>query len=274
MVIVDKDKCIGCKMCEKDCFVKAIEVNDGKAEFTKPDICFKCGHCVAVCPKNAVSMDEYDMNEVKQYEKEDFNINPETLLNFIKFRRSVRQFTTKDVDNEMLEKIIEAGRFTQSATNAQNVSYVVIKDKLPEVKKAAFATLKGAGEHIIANLNDETMYLKRYAEMWINMSNAYEADPLKNDSLFFNAPSVILVMSEHPLNAGLSASNMELMVNALGLGTFFSGFFGIALEKNPEIKKMLGVEADKNVVACMVIGHPSVKYSRTAPRYEANVKWS
>lgn len=274
MVIVDKDKCVGCKMCEKDCFVKAIEVTGDKAEFTKPDSCFKCGHCVAVCPKNAVSMDEYNMDEVKEYKKESFNIDPDVLLNFIKFRRSTRQFKDKDVDNEMLKKIVEAGRFTQTGTNAQNVSYVVIKDKLAEVKKLAFATLKGAGEHILANLSDETMYLKRYAEMWINMSNAYEADPVKNDSLFFNAPSVILIMSDSPLNAGLASSNMELMVNALGLGTFFSGFFTIALEKNPEIKKVLGVEADKNVVSCMVIGHPSVKYSRTVPRFEADIKWS
>ena len=130
---VDKEKCIACGMCVKDCIVRDIEIVDNKAEI-KNEKCFKCGHCIAICPKDAVSSDVYDMNEVKPYNKEEFDISPDNLLNFIKFRRSTRHFKDKDVEKEKLEKILEAGRFTQTGSNSQNVSYVVVKDSLDKLK--------------------------------------------------------------------------------------------------------------------------------------------
>lgn len=91
MMSVDKNKCIGCKLCVKDCIVRDIELLDGKANI-KNISCFKCGHCIAVCPKNAVSTDDYNMDEVRGCNKEEFSIEAENLLNFIKVRRSIRSF--------------------------------------------------------------------------------------------------------------------------------------------------------------------------------------
>ena len=80
---VDKDLCIGCSLCVKDCIVNDIEFVDGKAQI-KNVSCFKCGHCIAICPKNAVSTDDYNMDEVLNYDKDSFTINEDNLLNFIK----------------------------------------------------------------------------------------------------------------------------------------------------------------------------------------------
>jgi len=33
----------------------------------KNENCFKCGHCIAICPANAISTSEYNMNDVKEY---------------------------------------------------------------------------------------------------------------------------------------------------------------------------------------------------------------
>lgn len=44
--------------------------------------------------------------------KEKFDISPVRLLNFIKFRRSVRHYKNKPVEKEKLERILEAGRYT------------------------------------------------------------------------------------------------------------------------------------------------------------------
>jgi nitroreductase/NAD-dependent dihydropyrimidine dehydrogenase PreA subunit len=271
MMNVNAEKCIGCGLCVKDCFVRDIELVDGKARI-KNEACFKCGHCIAVCPKEAVSTDEYNMEDVKAYNKEEFEIEPERLLNFIKFRRTVRQFQKKDVEVEKLNKIIEAGRFTQTGTNAQNVSYIVVKDGIKELKELAFEGLKNAGEYMLANLTPQTMPYKRYAEMWITMYEAFKADPLQ-DKLFFNAPAVVLVVSDSEVNASLAASNMELMTDALGLGTFFSGFFIKAAETNKAIREFLGLNEGQKIVNCMVIGYPAVKYQRTVPRKDAVVSW-
>lgn len=150
MMIVDKNKCIGCGLCVKDCFLNDIELVNGKAHI-KNETCIKCGHCIAICPKNAVSTDDYNMDDVKEYNKETFDIEPENLLNFIKFRRTIRNFKDKDVENDKLLKIIEAGRFTQTGSNSQNVSYVVVKDKIAELRDLVLETLKNMGEYILNN---------------------------------------------------------------------------------------------------------------------------
>ncbi|MCR3757576.1 nitroreductase family protein [Clostridium felsineum] len=272
MMKVNTEKCIGCSKCVKDCFPNDIEIIDGKAKINN-EACIKCGHCIAICPMNAISTDEYDMEEVKEYNKDEFSIDPDNLMNFIKFRRTIRQFKNKDVEEDKITKIIEAGRFTQTGSNTQDVAYIVVKDKIKELKDLVLKSLKEIGENMLENLEDDNSPMKRYADMWIKMYNAYKEDPVKNDKLFFNAPAVIVTTSPSPVNAALASSNMELMVDALGLGTFFSGFFILAAQNSKEIQELLGVKEGKQIVTCMVLGYPNVTYKRTVPRKKAEISW-
>lgn len=272
MMNVNSEKCIGCGQCAKDCFVRDIKIIEGKAKINNVT-CFKCGHCIAICPKDAISTDAYNMEEVKTYNKEDFSIDADTLLNFIKFRRTIRQFKDKEVEKEKLVKIIEAGRFTQTASNMQDVSYIVVRQGLQKLKDLTLESLNEIGENILANSNQENIMYNRYAKMWIKMYKEYKEDPDKNDKLFFNAPSVIIVTARQEINAALASSNMELMTDALGLGTFFSGFFVTAAQMNNKIADYLGVKKGRKIVTCMVIGYPNVKYLRTVPRKKADIRW-
>ena len=272
MFIVDKEKCIACKQCINDCPVNDIILKDNKAH-VKNESCIKCGHCVAICPTKAVSTNDYDMDDVIEYNKESFTVDADNLLNFIKFIRSIRNFKNKKIEKEKIEKIIEAGRFTQTSTNSQDVSYTIVIDKLDKLKDLAFESLNKKGEYILNHLTPETEYLKRYATLWTYFYKLYKEDPIKNDKLFFNAPAVIIVASNNELNGALAASKMDLMVDALGLGTFYSGFLQIATNDNNEILDFLHISDNKKIVACMVVGYPNVKYKRTVPRKAADIKW-
>ena len=271
MFKVNKEKCVGCKLCVKDCFVNDIEMIENKA-YIRNETCFKCGHCIAICPQNAVSTDDYNMDEVVEYNKENFDIDSDNLLNFIKFRRTIRYFKDKDIEVDKIKKIIDAGRFTPTGGNLQNVSYIVIRDDIDKLKAMAIETLNSMGEYVLNNLNLDNIDIKGYAKKWIRMHNEYKENP-KNDSLFFNAPMVLIVASESDVNASLASSNMELMANTLGLGCLYSGFFVRATKENDDIKKFLNIDENKNIITCMVIGYPSVKYQRVVPRKDADITW-
>jgi nitroreductase/Pyruvate/2-oxoacid:ferredoxin oxidoreductase delta subunit len=272
MMIVDSNKCIGCGLCVRDCFPKDIEIVDGKAKINNVS-CFKCGHCIAVCPKAAIKTDEFSMEMVKDYNKEEFSIDADNLLNFIKFRRTIRQFKEKQVEKDKISKIIEAGRFTQTGSNMQDVSYIVVEERLEELKALTLKTLKLMGENILSNLTPETIGFKRYAELWIEMNDKYIENPKEYDKLFFHAPTIIIVTANSAVNGALASSNMELMANALGLGTFFSGFFVRAAQGNKEILDIIGLKEGKQIVTCMVLGYSNVKYLRTVPRKDAEISW-
>jgi nitroreductase/Pyruvate/2-oxoacid:ferredoxin oxidoreductase delta subunit len=272
MMTVDKERCIGCGMCVKDCFPKDIEMIDEKAQISNIT-CFKCGHCIAVCPTNAISIDEYNMDEVIDYDKEKFHVDPENLLNFIKFRRTIRQFKDREVEEEKISKIIEAGRFTGTAANLQDISYIVLRENLEELRGLTLKSLKDMGEYLLANLTPETMAYKHYAKMWIDMYKEYTENPQSKDRLFFNAPAIIVVTANLQINGALASSNMELMTNALGLGTLFSGFFVKAANETKEIRDLIQVKEGKEIVTCMILGYPDVKYKRTVPRKAADISW-
>lgn len=66
-------------------------------------------------------------------------INPEEFLKFLKSRRSIRNFLDKMIADKDLEMILEAGRWTPSASNKQPWEFIIIKNKefLKEISELA-----------------------------------------------------------------------------------------------------------------------------------------
>ena len=75
MVKIEQSLCIGCAKCVKDCVSGVLHIDQGKAAVRES--CMQCGHCVAVCPVKAVSIPEYDMADVAEYDKDSFTYTPE-----------------------------------------------------------------------------------------------------------------------------------------------------------------------------------------------------
>lgn len=57
---VDKDKCIGCGVCEPLCNWGALTVADGSLEVST-DKCEGCGLCVCACPESALQLEHVDV---------------------------------------------------------------------------------------------------------------------------------------------------------------------------------------------------------------------
>jgi nitroreductase/NAD-dependent dihydropyrimidine dehydrogenase PreA subunit len=268
MIYINKEKCITCGLCVKDCVSGNIEIKDDKANVMK-DRCLLCGHCIAICPENAVSMDHYSMDDVKEYSVNDFMIEPERLLNFIKFRRSVRHFRKEMVEEEKLLKIIEAGRFSPTGSNRQEVSFIIVQDKLPELRRLALEKMS----EITSLQAQQNPGLLALAQRWATMFESDKELPGKDDFLFYNAPVIILLVSSSPVDASIAASNMELMTAAQGLGAFYCGFFVRAAQDNDKIKDLLGLGDTEEVKVCLVLGKPDVSYRRTVPRKAPVIRW-
>ncbi|MBQ5702715.1 MAG: nitroreductase family protein, partial [Peptococcaceae bacterium] len=129
MILIDKERCVGCGLCAADCITVNLQLVNGKAEVKGG--CLECGHCVAICPQNAVSIPEFDMADVSACRME---LDADVLLQAIKGRRSIRNYQAKKVEKDKLHLLAEAGRYTATAKNTQGCRFVLVQDELDTFK--------------------------------------------------------------------------------------------------------------------------------------------
>lgn len=249
-VIIDAEKCIGCGICKKDCVGFDIDIVDGKA-VAHGSSCIMCGHCEAICPQGAVTITGFE-DEITEFE-EQVRLNPNELMEAIKTRRTIRQFTEKQVPQDVVDMIFEAGRMAPTGANSQGTSYVLLDKKKAECEAVAvgmFSKLIGIGKKFIPQLS------------------SMEIGP---HFFFKNAPLVIVIFGKDAVSASLAAENMTFMAEANGLGVLFSGFFTTCVNRSSKIRKIMGVNKKPKAVTTLVIGYPAVKYHRTPHRKPLNM---
>lgn len=250
-VIFDTSKCIGCGKCVGDCVASALYLDGGKA--TLREGCIECGHCFAICPTGAVDMPGYDKSGCTEVTSMT-EIDSDVLLQAMKSRRTIRQYKATPVEQEKIDKILEAGRYAPTGSNSQNVAFTILGSKQAELERDCVKLFRmgvGVGSRFSKSLANVDIH----------------------DNFFFKkAPLVIVVSGSDSVNATLASAYMELMANSLGLGVLYSGFFCACTKLNPLIKAKLNLPRGHKAVTCMIMGYPNVEYKRIAPRRQHRIK--
>lgn len=264
--------CTGCGLCVSDCLRGILAIRDGKASLI-PGTCMECGHCVAICPADAIRLPGSREDEIRPYDPASFDIEPERLLNFMEFRRSVRKFRPVRVEEEKIRRLLDAGRYAPTGANRQKTRYILLRDRKEEMTELALSTLSETAA--VMDQMPSMSGLLRYREKWRNLYRLWQES--REDKLFYNADCVLLVVATDPssgsgqLDAGLASANIELMANALGLGVCYIGFFSMAVKLNGQLRSLLGLNENEELVATLSVGYPNVRYFRTVDRKSANL---
>ena len=250
IVSVVPSLCIGCGLCVSDCPTVTMQMQ-GDTAVAIGSSCIHCGHCQAICPQGAVSLSGFE--DAPEAITLDMRVDATALMGQLKARRSVRQFSAREIAPELIRQIIEAGRYTPSGTNKQGVSYAVLQKNIAEYESFGIKLFRG---------------LKRAVDLVYAGLRAIEID---DHFLFKHANAVIVIKGADAVDAALAASSMELMAQSLGLGVFYSGFFSMITRFSGKLRRKLGIRPGEKVVTTLVLGYPAVRYQRTAQRETADV---
>lgn len=165
-------------------------------------------------------------------------------------RRTIRRFEEKQIEEEKLQQILEAGLYAPSAGGGQGVIFAVcqtkeVNERLGRIKRANSNPRMAAGTNFVSKEQP-----------------SIADDPNLTDA-FYGAPTVITFFAPKKFlfsvdNCACAAENMMLMADALGIGSCYIGEGWTAFDDpyGQEILKKWEIRTDCYAVMQLLLGYP------------------
>ena len=190
-------------------------------------------------------------------------------LEAILTRRSTRRFDGRMPERQLIEKVIEAGRYAPSGSNSQQTHFFVFTDKvhldeLAEIVQAEFAKME-------------------YSEdMYISMRNSITASKKGGYVFHYGAPVLIVAANRKNYGNAMADSacaleNMMIAANALDLGSCWINQLHW-LDENDAVRTFMarfGLTGEETITGGLILGYPEGELNRTMIERRGNpVDWA
>lgn len=294
LVTINNELCTGCGLCATVCPSRSVSLVGGKARMITHDS-ISCGHCEAVCPTGAIRVECLDdaMGQYATFRADTGWMPPgqfdtRQLVRLMASQRSCRHYTDRPVTRETLEDLVKIGITAPSGTSSQKWAFTLLptRDALkafaPHVvgfyrslnKMAANTILRSALK--LAGKRELDEYYRRYYQKVHD--GLVEWEKTGKDRLFHEATAAIIVSAKPGAScpaedALLATQNILLAAHSMGLGTCLIGFAVVAMQKDPKIKKAVGIPAEENVYAVIALGYPEETYRTVTRRKKVDMRY-
>ena len=268
---VDAEKCNHDGICVEACGRRLIEMREPDSLPTLiaglEDLCINCGHCVAVCPTGALALHTMRPEDCPQIKKE-LLIDLEQAEQFLRSRRSIRNYMDRPVERDKLNKLIQVSGYAPSAHNARPVHFLVIEDKT-EVRRLSGLVVDWMRVTIKENpALAKRFHFDRVVGFW---------DEGK-DPICRNAPHLIVAHADEKSRLAqadciLALAYAELMALPLGLGATWAGYMMIAAASYPPLVEALNLPEGHKCFGVLMVGYPKLKFVRMPLRNPPAVEW-
>lgn len=267
---IAKEACNQDGLCAAVCPVKLIEFERGS--YPQPingaaELCIRCGQCVAVCPAGCLEHQDVNIADCPP-------VVDELLLSaaqgeqFLRSRRSIRNYKKKAVSKESLEKLIETARYAPSGHNSQGTQWTVLGDE---------KQLQGLKAHVADWFRFMLEKRPEFA-LSMHMDKTLERWEEGMDVILRDAPVVIVAHAEKvnpmaPVTCTIALTYLELAATSMGLGCCWAGYFNTAANLFPPMQDALGLPEGHQAFGSMMVGYPKYQYKRMVPRNTPNISW-
>jgi len=170
------------------------------------------------------------------------------LFDAIHTRRSIRRFLEKPVEEEKLQKIMEAARAAPSWANLQCWRFIVVKDVKTRENISELTGMYKGTEFTTENNNPAKKGIPQAPILIVACADPLQSGNLWNQQYYLS-------------DIGIAAQNIMLAARALDLGTVFIGVF-----HEEKIRELLEIPANLRVVGLFPLGYPLKEKKGGPPR--------
>jgi|LSQX01.1.fsa_nt_gb nitroreductase/NAD-dependent dihydropyrimidine dehydrogenase PreA subunit len=272
---IDYELCTRCDLCSRVCGSRRIIIAEDKKPVKLVEAgCNDCGHCIAICPVNAIVNTRVDMNAYTAVTDPD--ISYEQFSNLVKNRRSIRNYRKTPLKQEHIDKLMEVARYIPSGSNKQLLKYKFITDEkiLLEIKTEMASKMR-----MVLKLS--TSFPVRYFVKDRSKSSASRLVKLffedGVDTFLRSAPCLLIIYTEEKYfripqwDAGIAANTIDLAAGTLGVGTLMNGYFVELANRFKSLRKLARLSSKDQILTAVCLGYPAVKYKKTVYRRPLNI---
>jgi ferredoxin len=289
-ISVDHDLCKVCGLCVSVCSDLSLKIENKKIVKSDTAIfgCIGCGHCMAVCPSGAIKIHgrEISPDDVFNLPGNETAADYNQILSLYQRRRSVRKFKDKNVEPEIIEKILTAAKTAPMGLPPSDVHVMILngKDKTRAFAEDFCAYMETMKWFVSAwflalmrpfwgKANDEMFkgfvkpLFKVYPEKMrenINVVN-YDA-PLA--MYFYGSPYT------DPADPVIAATYAMLAAESLGLGTCMLGAVHPLIQNGKKarlFRERHGIKFTSREGLFVIFGYPAVQFRKGINRSFADV---
>ena len=186
-------------------------------------------------------------------------------------RRSTRKYLDKEVSQELLEKIIETGRYAPSGGNSQSNHFLVIQNKQ-------------IIDHLVKMVERAFSQMEITENMYRSLQNSINLSKKVGYVFCYNAPVLIIVANKkdygnNQADCALALENMMLEANELDLGSCYINQLKWLNEDQKILSYLqsLGMNEDERVYGSLIVGYPDTNdekpLRKVLPRKGNEVTW-
>jgi nitroreductase/NAD-dependent dihydropyrimidine dehydrogenase PreA subunit len=287
-ITIDANLCKKDGLCAMTC-PRAIFRQEEKGTMPKIvdlEMCFGCGHCVAICPQGAISHSEYPQDAVNPIKSEQLPTYDQ-VLELVRSRRSKRVFKDKPVERDLIEKVMEAARFAPSEHNTQTTEFVVIQDRamIDQIAALTAAYYEGLVRRLrspigraVYRLVVGARALRTVLEFVPEMEGLVSVFHSGTDYILRQTPVLVLFCADRTggfpdVNASLAVQNAALAAETLGLGCFYAGFVVRACLRDDAIARLVSLPETHKIFGALAMGYPRLRFTKWPERRPAEVTW-
>jgi ferredoxin len=292
-ISIDADKCNGCGLCTEVCSDYNISMIDGKAVVSGEKSvfgCIGCGHCMAICPTGAISVNGRCISPEDLFPIPGKSEMPsyDTLLKLFQRRRSTREFKDKPVEQELIDKILEAAVTAPMGLPPSDVSVLVLKGK-----EKVFEFSKDYCEYLeklkwmvspIGLFFMRIFYGKENGDMFRDfikpLIDTYTGTMKKGENMvMYDAPLCLYFYGSpytDPADPIIACTYAMHAAESLGLGTCMLGGIHPFIQSGKAAKKFrekYGIRFKSREGLFLIIGYPRLKYQYGIKRSFANIDY-
>jgi NAD-dependent dihydropyrimidine dehydrogenase PreA subunit/nitroreductase len=263
---VDEDKCTGCGKCVNVCSGQVLRLVDGLPEIKDFDRfgwsgCWKCQHCLAVCPKAAISI--LGKRPEESLPKPEPQIG-ELMDRLVAYRRSCRRYLAKNVDRKLMDQIIKDMENVPTGGNSMTLEMTIIDD-MDELDRIWKFVYDGMEKNAARGYYSSGMSRSMYQTM-----KRSEQALRKDDLLFCGAPHLFIAHKrakgqwdqDDIADCNIASAYFEMICNAHGLGTTIMSYSASVINDVPGAREMLGIPNDHYMGLIIGFGYPEIVYAR------------